>query len=78
MQADSGDFAKQQAARQQVEITQLQAKLVGAQAGVREAERHLQDERARLGNSHSNAQLLAMAETLQQEVRGCCSGHHTK
>ena len=74
MQADSGDFAKQQAARQQVEITQLQAKLVGAQAGVREAERHLQDERARLGNSHSNAQLLAMAETLQQEVRPAAQG----
>ena len=73
-QAESGDFTKQQAARQQVEITQLQAKLVGAQAGVREAERHLQEERARLGNAQSNAELLHMIDTLQQEVGACCPG----
>ena len=74
VQVEAGDFTKQQAARQQVEITQLQAKLVGAQAGVREAERRLQEEQARLGNAQSNAELLHMIDTLQQEVWACCLG----
>ena len=69
MQAEQGEFHRQQAERHRASCAQLQADLRDAKTARHEAEHQLLEQQRSLGSTETNAQLRSLVSTLHQEVR---------